>query len=97
MNTKQPKAVRRRSTVVTRAELALELERSDLTAEEEKLIRMKYGITVDDDAPLESHTDDPETLGHVARLEASILKSMRESGAVSRKDLIIAQLKARKG
>ena len=92
---KQPsQRTRSGEVVMTREELLRRIAAADLTPEEEKVIRMRYGLSITDDTPVGPSEDGPS---RVEDLEARVLHRMRATGQVSRKDLIIAQLKSSKG
>jgi len=83
--------------VLTREDLQAALEDSDLTAEEEKVLRMRYGLPVRASDSLRPQSDDPATQAQLQEMEAQLLRAMQEAGHITRKDLMIAQFKARQG
>ena len=85
-----------RSRVITREELKAALDSADLTAEEEKVLRMRYGLAADADMELGTRAGDEATQAQLLDLEAQLLRALRDSGQITRKDLMIAQLKTRK-
>ena len=97
MSTKRPTTARTASRVTTRQDLRTELDRADLTPEEEKVLRMRYGVPVEAGAALSMQSGDGEARDRLVDLEAQLLRAMRANGQISRKDMIVAQLKGRKG
>lgn len=93
---KQPARRSGKSLVITREELGAALEGADLTPEEENVLRMRYGLAVDPSMELGTRTDDPATQAQLLELEAQLLRALRDSGQITRKDLMIAQLKTRR-
>jgi len=83
--------------VITREELQAALEEAELTAEEEKVLRMRYGLPVRASDALRPQSEDPETQAQLQEMEAQLLRAMQEAGHITRKDLMIAQFKARQG
>ncbi len=96
MKSKLTKVARSTSKVVTREELRTAIDEStDLTREEELVLRMRYGITLADDEPLGMMDLGAEARSRMDDVEAQVLAELRERDAVSEKQLIVAQLKAR--
>jgi DNA-directed RNA polymerase sigma subunit (sigma70/sigma32) len=90
------KAGRAPVRVMTRPDLAAAIEHADLSPVEEKVIRMRYGLTVGDDTsvggPLQAL--DATAQAEVADLEARAMRVMVDRGQISQRDLLKAQLKS---
>jgi len=82
--------------MMTRPELASRLEQADLSPLEERVIRMRYGLTVADDHPVGGPlmTLDPTAQAQVAEFEVRALKALIDQGTISEEDLLVAQLKS---
>ncbi len=82
--------------LMTRPEFAARLDQADLTPLEEKVIRMRYGLTVADDQPVGGPITalDSVAQDQVADLEARALQVMLDRGAISGRDLLKAQLRS---
>lgn len=97
MSEKRPmKAGRAPVRVMTRPELAAAMEHADLSPIEEKVIRMRYGLTVSDDTPVGGPLQvlDAATQAEVSDLEARALQVMIGRGQISERDILKAQLKS---
>ena len=97
MSEKRPmKAGRAPVRVMTRPELAAAIEHADLSPVEEKVIRMRYGLTVSDDTPVGGplHALDPAAQAEVSELEARAMQVMIDRGQISERELLKAQLKS---
>ncbi len=82
--------------MMTRPELAAQLEQADLSPLEERVIRMRYGLTVADDHPVGGPlmAIDPIAQAEVAELEVRAMQAMIDQGTISERDLLVAQLKS---
>ncbi len=67
----------------------------ELTKEEEKVLRMRQGVAVDDDAPLEAKTNNPELLAKLRDIEAEFFLRAGQIEPISKKQRIIDKLKRR--
>ncbi len=97
MSEKRPmKAGRAPVRVMTRPELAARIEHANLTPLEEKVIRMRYGLTVSDDTPVGGplHALDTEAQAEISELETRAMQVMLERGQISERDLLKAQLRS---
>ncbi|MSP91905.1 MAG: hypothetical protein EXR79_08935 [Myxococcales bacterium] len=79
----------------TRTEADVALRQVGLADEEEKVLRMRYGIPLDPRAPLEARGQaHAETRTVLARMEHAALAHLQESGVdVARRTTAIARLR----
>ena len=80
--------------VRTKVEADIALRRAGLTAEEEQVLRMRYGIGIDPAAPLEMRGDDNAEAR--ARLEAITVRALTAVQAevdTAKRDAIIERLR----
>lgn len=69
--------------------------KQSLTASEEQVLRMRKGIGVDLDTPLESKTNNPELLAKLRDIEAQLFLQAGQMEPLSKKQQIIDKLKRR--
>jgi hypothetical protein len=83
--------------VKTRTKVAPKLAKlpGKLSDAQEKVIRMRRGIALEDDTPLESKTSDPELLQKLKDVEAELFIRMGLVEPISKKQQIIDKLKNR--
>ena len=85
----------RTSTVIrTRTEADVALRQAQLSSEEEKVLRMRYGIAMDASAPLQGHEpSQPEVAAQLAAMEQRNLAQLTDRVDATRRAAIIERLR----
>lgn len=86
-----------KTEVKTRTKPAPKMARlpAKLSDAQEKVMRMRRGIGLEDDTPLEAKTSDPELLAKLKDVEAELFIRMGLLEPISKKQQIIDKLKNR--
>jgi len=93
----QPKKERSYATVVTCDDLAKRINETDeLTTEEEKVLRMRYGLPLEGGTPLGLVTNDPDVAERIAQLESIALARLGGHLPPSIKDQIVSRLRSKR-
>jgi hypothetical protein len=80
--------------VRTKVEADVALRRADLTAQEEQVLRMRYGIAIDASAPLEMRGDDhAEARIQLEAMTRRALGAVQAEVDTDRRDAIIERLR----
>ncbi len=83
-----------KTAVRTKGAFDRALRQADLPALEENVLRMRYGITLTDDAPLHMRGDShPEAREELLRLEQRALAALDTAVDADRRDAIIARMR----
>lgn len=84
---------RTRTVIRTRTAFDEALRTAELTAQEEQVLRMRYGISADPSAPLPFVDEDEATRAQLAAIEQKVIAHLRGHVDASRRDAIIDRLK----